>query len=313
MEYVHNNFPTELLNLIGQYCDLCTFLTLREALLSSADLSFKSYFTTAGVICLEAAVMYDNTDLLQYITQTNSRFAIQKTESRYDKPINWHWIVNQSLSFLPVDIACGYGNINAVKFLYDRGEQPSYCAPIWSVIHGNLGMLKYLHTINVHIPVTCLPEACFRNHFDIIRFLYSIGLKFDSGNGKFEIQFVFENCSLEVLKLLLCLGERMETHVVHYVSGKRSGIGIIPHVDNACVNRDLRVIAFLYSQGYKATSYGMASACARGHSKMIEYLHTKGLPITSLNYTSAVHYNNHQHLIPLLERLCKEQGGIVHE
>jgi len=309
MEYI-DNFPVDLLNLIGQYCDLYTFLTLREGLLSSAHLSFKSYFRTAGVISVEAAVMYNNNDLLEYVTETTSRFSMQ-TESRYNKLINTHWIRSQSLSFLPVDIACGYGNINAVKLLYDKGERPSHCGAIWSVINDNFEMLKYLHTINAPIPHTCLREACYRNRFNIIRFLYSIGLKFDSGNGKFEIQFVFQSCSLEILKLLLCLGERMETHIIHYVLGEKMETHIIRYVDCACVNKDLRVIEFLYSQGYKATWSGMLSACAGGHSKMIEYLHTKGLPITSQNYNSAVYYNNHQYLIPLLERLCKQQGGIL--
>src|SRR5258708_8729967 len=98
------SFPIDLLNIIGQYCDLCTFLNFRKLLLlQSLDISFKSYFTTAGVIPKAAVVTYNDIDLLRFICKAENKSLSPNQGIKELQCFRFQ--------FKSIDIACGYGNI----------------------------------------------------------------------------------------------------------------------------------------------------------------------------------------------------------
>lgn len=179
-----------------------------------------------------------------------------------------------------IDLACGGGHLDLVKFLHSRTETSHFLflkeTPIWSACkNGHLDILKYLVSIGAKIKGRCgkraVSAAAGGGHLEIVKYLHSINKQLHLNN---VLRNACSNGHLNVAQYAYSLGADIHCR------------------DDNCIflassNGHLDVVHFLYSVGADIHANNDAAfhgAIWHGRVEVIQFLHSVGVDIHKHNY-----------------------------
>lgn len=201
----------------------------------------------------------------------------------------------------PIDLACKYGNLELVKYLYNINNKCSYKALYNACQFGHLNIVKYLYygisdnNFKFHDHIFHIIVNNGDNSFKALcRYAYKIAIKYDKLEivKFFNMRLIYDDsynyyaCKYGALNVVKCF---YESNIVFSTSEMKI----------ACDYDNIEVVKYLYKNGIKPNNNFMTKPAKYGRIKMLKYLHSIGVKPSDKAMIEASK-NNHLNVVKYL-------------